>query len=650
MRTSGTRVRRLRSRDSATRRFAAVEAAFRDNFRLRGEIGARRLRHARRPYGHRALGRPSRCVERRALARDTLVNAYSVGKGITSMLALSLVERGELDLDRPVTTWWPEFGAEGKASTTLRMLLAHRAGLPAVRRPLAPIGDLRLATMTDALAEQAPYWEPGSAHGYHVNTHGFLVGEPIVRRLGKPFGEILRERITGPYGVDFHSGLSAPEHARVATIVLSRRTTSRSPPRRIPARPPRPRPRDRRSRDRRAAARGLLQSAGLLGLRHGQHARVAQRVDPLDQQPRHRPRRRHALRRLPAPRRRDRAALVGAGTCAPKRSARNPMAPTACSASPRASASDSCSRSRPAGSAAATAASGTSAMAAASGFADPECGLAFGYLMNRPGDRWYNPRTMALIDAVYACLGGPTVDLTRLHLHPAAIADRAVHGGGIAVGERMGRQGSRHERAGADDRLLADLDAAQDRDVGGDPAVVADPDGRDLLAPIGIEVVLVGVEDPRARADPDAVAELERPPCCSGGSRSGNPRGRSGCERRERRRGSRARDRSAARYPPRSRPGRPRPRRCVRRRRGARCRRGGRSRARRPGPGRNGTRRDSCSQSGAIERPGWRVARRRRRWRSKRWIVFEAQAREARDPGRRPTAGRFQPDRPSGGT
>jgi len=199
--------------------FAEVEHAFRENFRTRNELGAAAcVRIGGRVVidlwgGHRDAGRTE------TWQRDTLVNIYSVGKGIASMLVLGLVERGELALDRPLREIWPEIAAAGKERLTLRMLLAHRGGLPGVRRPLPSDAMYDWSTMTVELSAQAPYWEPDAAHGYHVNTHGFLIGEPVVRRLGMPFGAALRERLTGPLEADYHVGLPLREHARVAAIV-----------------------------------------------------------------------------------------------------------------------------------------------------------------------------------------------------------------------------------------------------------------------------------------------------------------------------------------------------------------------------------------------------------------------------------------------
>jgi CubicO group peptidase (beta-lactamase class C family) len=394
--------------------FAAVADAFRENFRSRGEIGGAVCVQLDGRAVVDLWGGHCEAERLRPWHRDTLVNAYSVGKGITSMLALSLVERGELDLDRPVARDWPGFAENDKGATTLRMLLAHQGGLPAVRRPLADSAIYDWGTMTAALAEQAPYWAPGSAHGYHVNTHGFLVGEPIVRRLGRTFGECLRVRVTGPVGADFHSALPPREHARVATLAQD-------------APPPPP------------TAAGS--SATLAGTAIALPASLATGDPAIDallpavyfnppgfsgsgtvNTPEWRSAsipstNSHATARAVATLydvflRRDvsQGGLVGPGLRAEARrtQAEGPdrvlgkpsrfglgfqlSQPTR-----RIGGGGDCF--------------GHYGYGGSLGFADPDCGLAFGYLMNRPGERWYNPRTVALVEAVYAALGRPLAPL-----------------------------------------------------------------------------------------------------------------------------------------------------------------------------------------------------------------------------------------------
>ena len=147
----------------------------------------------------------------RPWARDTIVNLFSVGKAITAICAHRLVEAGRLDLDAPVARYWPEFAQAGKDHLLVRHLLTHQAGLPAIAQSLPPGAWAEWDTMTAALAAQAPWWEPGRGHGYHVNTQGFLIGEVVRRVAGQSIGTYLRESLADPASIDFHIGLG-PEH------------------------------------------------------------------------------------------------------------------------------------------------------------------------------------------------------------------------------------------------------------------------------------------------------------------------------------------------------------------------------------------------------------------------------------------------------
>jgi CubicO group peptidase (beta-lactamase class C family) len=151
--------------------------------------------------------------------RDTIVNLYSVGKGVTAVCVLRLVEAGLLDLDAPVARYWPEFAQAGKAEILVRHLLTHQAALPAIARPLPPDAWRHWDVMTAALAAQAPWWEPGTAHGYHVNTQGFLLGEVLRRVTGKTLGAYLRETLAGPAGLDFVVGFGPALDARCADVL-----------------------------------------------------------------------------------------------------------------------------------------------------------------------------------------------------------------------------------------------------------------------------------------------------------------------------------------------------------------------------------------------------------------------------------------------
>ncbi|HEY8081282.1 MAG TPA: serine hydrolase domain-containing protein, partial [Acidimicrobiales bacterium] len=148
--------------------------------------------------------------------RETLVDVFSVGKALLATAIARLVGHGALDLDAPLCATWPAFGAAGKERVTLRHVLSHTAGIPAIRRRLPPGAMLDPPLMRESLAAQAPWWEPGTAHGYHVNTFGFLVGAVIERVAGKSVGAYLRDEVCGPIAADLHVGLSGSDLDRVA--------------------------------------------------------------------------------------------------------------------------------------------------------------------------------------------------------------------------------------------------------------------------------------------------------------------------------------------------------------------------------------------------------------------------------------------------
>jgi len=155
--------------------------------------------------GHTDRGRT------REWQRDTLVNVYSTTKGMTAICVHRLIEQGSLGLDEPVAAYWPEFAAAGKQALPVRYLLSHQAGLPAVRKPLPRHALYDWELMTTALAEETPWWQPGSQHGYHAISFGYLLGELVRRVSGQSLGSYFRRHVAEPLGADFHIGL-APEH------------------------------------------------------------------------------------------------------------------------------------------------------------------------------------------------------------------------------------------------------------------------------------------------------------------------------------------------------------------------------------------------------------------------------------------------------
>lgn len=134
---------------------------------------------------------------------------FSVSKGVTTILLLMAVERGLLDLDEPVATYWPEFGTHGKDRVTVRQMLAHRAGLVAPQTEHTP-DDLRSwYPVVDGLAGQAPMWKPNTAHAYHALTFGYLAGEVLRRVSGRRPSEWLATEVASPLGLRMSFGADA---------------------------------------------------------------------------------------------------------------------------------------------------------------------------------------------------------------------------------------------------------------------------------------------------------------------------------------------------------------------------------------------------------------------------------------------------------
>jgi len=143
---------------------------------------------------------------------------FSTTKGIVSALALRLVAEGRLSLEKPVADYWPEFAQNGKAKIPVKWLLSHRAGVPAIREMLPDAALYDWETMTGALAAEKPWWEPGTQHGYHPVTFGWLIGEVIRRASGMRVGEFLQQAFAQPLGLDMHIGVPVAEQARIARI------------------------------------------------------------------------------------------------------------------------------------------------------------------------------------------------------------------------------------------------------------------------------------------------------------------------------------------------------------------------------------------------------------------------------------------------
>ncbi|AKJ12609.1 esterase [Streptomyces incarnatus] len=198
--------------------FEPVREAFATNFALLGERGA-----AVAVYrdGHRVvdLWAGTRDVDGTApWEPGTAQIVRSATKGVAAAALLLLHQRGELDLDAPVGAYWPEYKAAGKEHTLVRHVLAHRAGVPVLDRPLTPAEAADPDLGAAAVAAQAPVWEPGTDHGYHAQTYSWLTGELIRRITGRPAGAWIAQEIARPVGADLWLGLPESEHARVGRV------------------------------------------------------------------------------------------------------------------------------------------------------------------------------------------------------------------------------------------------------------------------------------------------------------------------------------------------------------------------------------------------------------------------------------------------
>jgi CubicO group peptidase (beta-lactamase class C family) len=364
-----------------------VRDALEGNFREHGELGAAvAIEVGGEPVVDIWAGWEDE-AQSRPWERDTLVAVFSVGKAMAALCVLKLVERGSVDLDAPVAEYWPEFAAHGKDRVSIRTLLAHRAGLPALRRRLTDPDAYDWDLMASALAGEEPWWPPGTTHGYHVNTFGFLAGEIVRRVSGRSFGAFFRDEVAVPLDADFHFGLPPELDERVADYMFSSlmaEGTGEGGAVEDEAR-------------RLLLGRAYLNPPGLSGIGtvntrewraaeipsangHATARAVARVYSAL------------LAGRIISPQTLD-AAIAEASTGPdfvlgrPSRfglgfqltQPERPLGPN-----PRSF--------------------GHFGAGGSLGFADPDEGLSFAYVLNRSGPRWQNPRNRALLDAVYAAL------------------------------------------------------------------------------------------------------------------------------------------------------------------------------------------------------------------------------------------------------
>jgi CubicO group peptidase (beta-lactamase class C family) len=199
--------------------FEPLCEAFARNFAEHGEIGAACCVYRAGVPVLDLWGGVADPRSGRAWAADTVQLVFSVTKGPTAVCVLQLVEQGRLDVDAPIARYWPEFAAGDKERITTRMVLAHRAGLAAVAGDLTLEQVLAWDPVVNAIAAQAPVWEPDSAHGYHARSFGWILGELVRRITGERIGAYLQRTVCGPLGLDYWVGLPASVLPRCARLI-----------------------------------------------------------------------------------------------------------------------------------------------------------------------------------------------------------------------------------------------------------------------------------------------------------------------------------------------------------------------------------------------------------------------------------------------
>ena len=204
---------------SCASRFERVRDAFERNFALRHEVGAAVAAWVDGELVVNLWAGIADAAGTRAWQVDTLATVLSGTKGLTSTCVHQLAERGELDLNAPVARYWPEFAQAGKEDITIAMVMSHRSGVigPRQRLDWKQVTDWDL--VCERLAAAEPWWEPGTAQGYHMTTFGFILGEVFRRVTGRTVGHYLRTEIAEPLGAEVHIGVSRAEQRRCADLV-----------------------------------------------------------------------------------------------------------------------------------------------------------------------------------------------------------------------------------------------------------------------------------------------------------------------------------------------------------------------------------------------------------------------------------------------
>jgi CubicO group peptidase (beta-lactamase class C family) len=204
---------------TCSQRFEAVRAALAEKLASDEELGASIVVNVDGVTAVDIWGGYKDEAKTTPWTRDTITNVWSSTKTVTNLAALMLVDRGLLDVHAPVARYWPEFAANGKEGIEVRHLLAHTSGVSGWDQPVSIEDMYDWDKSTSKLAAQAPWWEPGTASGYHALNQGHLVGEVIRRVSGKSLREFVAEEIAGPLGADFQIGAAEHDWDRIADVV-----------------------------------------------------------------------------------------------------------------------------------------------------------------------------------------------------------------------------------------------------------------------------------------------------------------------------------------------------------------------------------------------------------------------------------------------
>lgn len=362
-----------------------VEAAFRQNFVERGEVGAAVCVIRDGEVVVDLWGGWADQGRQRPWTDDTMVDFYSAGKAVVATLLLQQVDRGAIGLDTAVVDVWPEFAAGGKEQVTVRQALCHEAAVPAIREPLTDDDLFDWPTMTGALAATEPWWPIGTRHAYHTNTYGHLVGELVRRTTGAMPGEVLR-LLAEEVGADVWFGVPAGEQRRCAEVIWD-----------LERPPPRIDPRDLGGLEGDAAMSALAHfnppgysSIGVVNTARWRAAQVPSSNGHGSA--------RGLARFYAALLEPDRVLSEGL-----RREAARPGTPGPCPILGEEVAfglgfTPTSDRRRLGPNPHSFGHFGTGG---ALGFADPDAGIAFGYVMNHVIPRWQSTRNRALIDALY---------------------------------------------------------------------------------------------------------------------------------------------------------------------------------------------------------------------------------------------------------